>query len=140
LTEHVDRLEAQYAELVETKAKLDARVTALIEHEPEVSGLIEAARARQLEQAANARLDDLAAAPDVHDADVQSTVNSIRSRLAAAEAQIEQLEQHGLAQGETPEVLKRKELEDQLEARKARLGMVAPPPPPPPEASPQNPQ
>jgi hypothetical protein len=34
-----------------------------------------------------------------------------------------------LAQGETPEMLKRKELEDQLEARKARLGLVEPPAP-----------
>ena len=50
-------------------------------------------------------------------------VNSIRSRLAEAEAQIRELEQHGLAHGETPEVLKRKELESQLEARKARLGL-----------------
>ncbi|HEX9115864.1 MAG TPA: hypothetical protein VGA61_07330 [Anaerolineae bacterium] len=128
LTEQVDRLEAEYKQLAETKTRLDARVTALIEHEPEVSGLVQAARARRIEDAANARLDDLAAGPEVHDADVQRTASSIRSRLAAAEAQIQQLEQRGLAHGETPEVLKRKELEDQLEARKARLGLAAPPP------------
>ncbi len=137
LTEQVERLEAQYRELADTKAKLDARVTALVEHEPEVSGLVQAARARRLEADANARLDDLAAAPTVHDADVQRTVGSIRSRLAAAEAQIQQLEERGLAHGETPEVLKRKELEDQLEARKARLGLAAPaaPAPEPPAAA-----
>jgi hypothetical protein len=57
------------------------------------------------------------------DPDVARVVNSIRSRLADAEAQIQELEQRGLAHGETPEVLKRRELESQLEARKARLGL-----------------
>lgn len=131
LTEQVERLEAQYGQLAETKARLDARIAGLIEHEPEVSGLVQAARARRLESEAGARLDDLASSPDVHDADVQRTVGSIRSRLAVAEAQIQELEQRALAHGETPDVLKRKELEDQLEARKARLGLAAPPPPPP---------
>ena len=46
-----------------------------------------------------------------------------------AESQLSELEQRSLAQGETPEVLKRKELEDQLEARKARLGLAEPPVP-----------
>jgi hypothetical protein len=65
-------------------------------------------------------LDDLAGTGDP---DVARVVNSIRGRLAKAEAQIRDLEQRALAHGETPEVLKRKELEAQIEARKARLGM-----------------
>jgi hypothetical protein len=82
--------------------------------------LVGLARAKQLTAAAAQSLDDLAGSGDP---DVTRVVNSIRSRLAEAEAQIHELEQRGLAHGETPEVLKRKELEAQLEARKARLGM-----------------
>ena len=83
-------------------------------------------------------MDDLSGTGD---ADVDRVVGSIRNRLAVAESQLSQLEQRSLSQGETPEVLKRKELEDQLEARKARLGLAEPPAPvaipaPAPEAAP----
>ena len=73
-------------------------------------------------------MDDLSGTGD---ADVDRVVGSIRNRLAVAESQLSELEQRSLAQGETPEVLKRKELEDQLEARKARLGLAEPPAPAP---------
>ncbi len=124
LTGQVDRLEAQYAQLVETKARLDARITAFVQHEPEVTGLVDLARARSLEADTSASLENLAG---TRDADVANTVNSIRNRLALAEAQMKQLEERALAHGETPDVLKRKELENQLEARKARLGLTEPP-------------
>ncbi len=128
LTEQVDRLEAQYNELVATKARLDARITALVQQEPEVTSLVGAAHAQMLADQAGARLDDLEAGPAAHDADTARVVNSIRERLAKAEARVQDLEQHAMAHGETPEVLKRKELESQLEARKARLGMAEPAP------------
>lgn len=131
MTEQVERLEGQYAALVETKARLDARVEALVQHEPEVSSLVSSVRARQLSEQANNTLDDLAGGVETHDADVARTAGAIRSRLARAEAQIQDLEQRALAHGETPDVLKRKELESQLEARKARLGLAEPPAPPP---------
>ena len=120
LVEKVERLESEYAKLVETKAQLDARIIGLIQSEPEVEGLVGLARAKKATEAATQSLDDLAGAGDP---DVARVVTSIRNRLAEAEAHIHQLEQRGLAYGETPEVLKRKELEAQLEARKARLGM-----------------
>jgi phage shock protein A len=120
LTGQVEKLEAQYARLVEARAQLEARVTALQQSEPEVEGLVGLARARELTAAAVKSLDDLAG---VGDPDVARVVHSIRRRLAEAEAQIHELERRGLAHGETPEVLKRKELEAQLEARKARLGL-----------------
>ena len=62
------------------------------------------------------------------DADVDRVVSSIRNRLDVAETQLAEMEQRGLACGETPDVLRRKELEAQLEARKARLGLAEPPP------------
>jgi len=120
LTEQVDRLEAEYAQMVEAQAQLEARVTALQQSEPEVDGLVGLARAKQLTAAAMASLDDLAGTGDP---DVARVVESIRGRLAEAEAQIHELEQRGITRGETPEVLKRKELEAQLEARKSRLGL-----------------
>jgi phage shock protein A len=120
LTEQLERLEAEHTQMVETKARLDARVTALVKTEPEVGGLVGLARAQELTAAASQSLDDLAGSGDP---DVARVVNSIRTRLAEAEAHIHELEQRGLAHGETPEVLKRKELESQLEARKARLGL-----------------
>jgi phage shock protein A len=120
LVEQVERLEAQYARMIEAKAQLDARVAALEKSEPEVEGLVGLARAKELTAAAIKSLDDLEGSGDP---DVARLVGSVRSRLAEAEAQIHALEQRGLARGETPEVLKRKELESQLEARKARLGL-----------------
>ncbi len=118
--ERVERLESEYAQLAETKAQLDARIDSLVRSEPEVRSMLGLARAKQLTAAARASLDDL---EGVGDPDAARVVGDIRSRLAEAEAQLEQLEQRGLAQGETPEVLKRRELEAQLEARKARLGL-----------------
>jgi len=120
LTEQVDRLEAQYAQMVAAKAQLDARATALLQTEPEVEGLVGLARAKELTAAAGRSLEDLAG---LGDPDVARVVGSIRARLAEAEAQIQELERRGLAHGETPAVLKRTELEGQLEARKARLGL-----------------
>lgn len=120
LTEKVDRLEEEYARLVEAQTQLNARITTLQESEPEVEGLVGVARAKELTAAAMQSLDDLAGTGDP---DVARAVGSIRDRLAEAEAQIRELEARGLQHGETPEILKRKELESQIEARKARLGL-----------------
>jgi hypothetical protein len=122
--ENVERLEREYAQLAETKSQLDARIVALRLSEPEVEGLASAKRGKQAADAAGQKLDAIAGAGD---ADVDRVVSSIRGRLTAAELQLSDLEQRSLSHGETPEVLKRKELEDQLEARKARLGLAEPP-------------
>jgi phage shock protein A len=119
-SERLEKMEAEYAQLADTKAQLDARIETLARSEPEVEGLVSLARAKQHTADAMQSLDDLQGSGDP---DVARVVNSIRSRLAEAEAQIAELEKRGLSQGETPEVLKRKELEAQLEARKARLGL-----------------
>ena len=124
--EKVERLEEEYSKLAETKSQLDARILVLRQSEPEVEGLASAKRAQKLADSAGATLDDLSGTGD---ADVDRVVGSIRNRLAVAESQLSELEQRSLSQGETPEVLKRKELEDQLEARKARLGLAEPPAP-----------
>lgn len=120
LTERLDRLETEYARLVEAQAQINARVAALQESAPEFDGLVGMARAKELTATAARSLDDLAGTGDP---DVERVVNSIRARLAQAEEQIRRLEQRALAHGETPEALKRQELEAQLEARKARLGL-----------------
>jgi phage shock protein A len=119
LTAQVEKLEAEYSQLVEVRTQLDARVTALQQRAPEVDTLVGLARAKELTGATMESLDDLAGTGDP---DVARIVNSIRGRLDEAEAQIAELERRGLARGETPEVLKRMELETQLAARKARLG------------------
>jgi phage shock protein A len=118
--ERVERLEAEYKEMADTKAQLDLRIDTLIRNEPQVRSMMGLARAKQLTAAARQSLDDL---EGTGDADSAQVVGAIRSRLAEAEAQLQELEQRGLAHGETPDVLKRKELEAQLEARKARLGL-----------------
>ena len=120
LTEQLNGLEARYAEMVEAQAGINARVTTLQQSAPEFDSLVGLARAKDLTAAAMQSLDDLAGTGDP---DVARVVNSIRARLAEAEAQIQELQQRALAHGETPEVLKRKELEAQLEERKARLGL-----------------
>jgi phage shock protein A len=118
--ERVERLEAEYAQMEEAKKALDVRIQTLVANEPAVRSMMGLARAKQLTAAARESLDDLEGSGDP---DAERVVGAIRTRLAEAEAQLEQLEQRGLARGETPEVLKRKELEAQLEARKARLGL-----------------
>lgn len=119
-SERLERLETEYTQLADTKKQLDARIDALVRSEPEVEGLVGLAKAKQHTADAMQSLEDLSGTGDP---DVARVVDAIRGRLAEAEAQIAMLEQRGLAQGETPEVLKRKELETQLEARKARLGL-----------------
>jgi phage shock protein A len=120
LTEQVEKLDAEYARIAAAKAQLDARLAAVIQSEARVNSLIGLTRAKELTAQALRSLDDLEGAGDP---DVAHTVGAIRARLAEAEAELALLEQRGLARGETPEVLKRKELEAQLEARKARLGL-----------------
>lgn len=120
LSESVERLEAEYAQLADAKSQLDARITAAIRSEPAVRGILAVSRAKQLTGEAMTALDDLAGSGD---ADAARVVNAVRDRLAEAEAQLAELEQRGLTQGETPDILKRKELEAQLEARKQRLGL-----------------
>ncbi len=118
--ERVERLEGEYKEMADTKAQLDLRIETLVRNEPEVRSMLGLARAKQLTAAARQSLDDLSGTGDP---DAERVVGAIRTRLAEAEAQLQELEQRGLAHGETPDVLKRKELEAQLEARKARLGL-----------------
>jgi phage shock protein A len=120
LAEQTERLEAEYARMSEAKAQLDTRLAAMIHSEPRVNSMVGLARAKELTGQALRSLEDLEGEGDP---DVANTVGAIRSRLAEAEAQLAQLEQRSLARGETPDVLKRKELEAQLEARKARLGL-----------------
>jgi phage shock protein A len=120
LSEQVEKLETEYASMVEAKAQLDARVAIMIQSEPRVTGMMGLSRAKELTAQAIRTLDDL---EGVGDPDVAGTVGAVRTRLAEAEAQLALLEQSALARGETPEVLKRKELEAQLEARRARLGL-----------------
>jgi len=120
LATQLDKLEAQYSQMVEAKAQLDARIASLRQSEPQVEGLVGLARAKQLTAEAMKSLENLEGAGDP---DVARVITSVRSRLAEAEAQLHDLEQRALAHGETPDVLKRKELESQLEARKARLGL-----------------
>jgi len=120
LSEQVERLETEYASMVEAKAQLDARIAIMIQSEPRVTGMMGLTRAKELTAQAIRTLDDL---EGVGDSDVADTVGTVRTRLAEAEAQLAMLEQSALARGDTPEVLKRKELEAQLEARKARLGL-----------------
>ncbi len=120
MLEKVERLEAACAKLVETKAQLDTRLLVLRQSEPEVEGLASARKGQRAADAASQRMDDLAGTGD---ADVDRVVSSIRNRLDVAEAHLSALEQSALARGETPDTLKRKELEAQLEARKTRLGI-----------------
>jgi phage shock protein A len=122
LTEQLDRLEARYAEMVEAQAGINARVNTLEQSAPEFDSLVGLARAKDLTAETMQSLDDLSEG-GTGDPDVARLVSSIRTRLAEAEAQIQELQQRALAHGETPEVLKRKELEAQLEERKARLGL-----------------
>lgn len=120
LTEQLNSLEARYAEMVEAQAGINARVDALQQSAPEFDSLVGLARAKDLTAETMQSLDDLSGTGDP---DVARLVGSIRTRLAEAEAQIQELQKRALAHGETPEVLKRQELEAQLEERKARLGL-----------------
>src|SRR5512139_1312164 len=62
--ERVDRLEAEYKEMADTKAQLDLRIETLVHNEPEVRSMLGLARAKQLTAAARQSLDDLAGVGD----------------------------------------------------------------------------
>jgi phage shock protein A len=119
-TDQLQRLESELVGVREAKGRLDARIVTLRQQEPALDGLVGLARAKDLTAQAARSLDDLAGTGDP---DVARVVESIRQRLAEADAQIRQLEARALAQGEAPATIKRQELESQLAARRVRLGL-----------------
>ena len=78
--------------MADTKAQLDLRIDTLVRNEPEVRSMLGLARAKQLTAAARQSLDDLSG---VGDPDAERVVGAIRTRLAEAEAQLQELEQRG---------------------------------------------
>jgi len=118
--QQLEQMQREYQNLMDARLKLEAKLTTIRQEREQLEALLELAKSKEITARTIKSLDDLAG---VGDPDIARVVTSIRERLAEAEAQIHELEQRGLAYGETPEVLKRKELENQLEARKARLGL-----------------
>ena len=64
LATQLDKLEAQYSQMVEAKAQLDARIASLRQSEPQVEGLVGLARAKQLTAEAMKSLENLEGAGD----------------------------------------------------------------------------
>src|SRR5512139_1533040 len=56
--ERVERLEAEYKEMTDTKAQLDLRIDTLVRNEPQVRSMMGLARAKHLTAAARESLDD----------------------------------------------------------------------------------
>ncbi len=99
--------------------KLEAKLTTIKQERDELQSLLELAKSKEMTAKTMKSLDDLAGTGD---ADVARIADSIRQRLDRASAETEM--RATSLDKQMDEVLDRGQLDAQLAARKARLGMT----------------
>ena len=102
------------------RLKLEAKLTTIRQERQELEALLELAKAKEITAKTIKSLDDLSGAGD---ADVARIADSIRNRLDRASAESEM--RAASLDKQMDDVLGRSELDGQLAARKARLGLAA---------------
>jgi phage shock protein A len=117
-SQQLTQMEGEYKNLMSARLKLEAKLTTIKQEREEMEALLELARSKELTAKTMKSLDDLSGAGD---ADVARIAESIRSRLDRASAETEMRAQ--TLDKQMDEVLDRSELDAQLAARKARLGL-----------------
>ena len=113
-----DRTQVEYQKLIDSKLKLEAKLTTIKQQREEMEALLELAKAKEKTVGAIRSLKDL---EGVGDADVARITESIRSRLDKADARAEMATARLSEQ--VDEALGKAELDVQLAERKKRLGM-----------------
>ncbi len=116
--EQADRLQQEYQNLLDSRLKLEAKLTAIRQEREELQALLELAQSKELTVKTIRSLDDLVGAGD---ADVSRVAESIRKRLDRASAQTEMLSSS--LDEQMDEILERSEIDGQLAERKAKLGL-----------------
>ncbi len=117
--EQWERQKREYQALLDAKLKLEAKLTAIKQEREELQALLELAKSKELTAETIKSLDDLVG---IGDQDISRVAESIRARLDKASARSEMMASRLDAQMD--EVLERHEIEQQLEERKRRLGLV----------------
>jgi phage shock protein A len=116
--QQLEQMEREYQSLRDARLKLEAKLTTIKQEREHLEALLELAKSKEITVKAIKSLDDLAG---VGDADVARIADSIRSRLDRASAESEM--RAASLDKQMDEVLDRSELDAQLSARKARLGL-----------------
>jgi phage shock protein A len=110
--------ETEYRRIMDAKLKLEARLIAIRQEREHIKALLELAEAKQIATRTIRSLDDLAGAGDQ---DVQRIGSQIRERLDRIDAEAEMVSSR--LQNQVDEAIGSVELEQQLEERRARLGL-----------------
>ena len=113
-----EKTQAEYQKLMDSKLKLEAKLTTIKQEREEMQVLLDLAKSKESTVGAIRSLKDL---DGVGDADIARITDSIRSRLDKAEARAE-IESSRL-ESQVDEVLGKAELDIQLSERKKRLGL-----------------
>ena len=116
----VEQMQREYQSLLDARLKLEAKLTTIKQERQELEALLELAKAKEITAKTMRSLDDLSGAGD---ADVARIADSIRARLDRATAEGEM--RAASLDKQMDDVLGRSELDAQLVARKARLGLAA---------------
>lgn len=115
----LEQMQREYQSLLDARLKLEAKLTTIRQERQELEALLELAKAKEITAKTIRSLDDLSGAGD---ADVARIADSIRSRLDRASAESEM--RAATLDKQMDDVLGRSELDAQLAARKARLGLA----------------
>lgn len=110
--------EAEYKKIMDAKLKLEARLVAIKQECEHIKALLELAEAKKITTKTIRSLDDIAGAGDE---DVRRVGEQIRSRLDKIDAEAEMVSAR--LQNQVDEVIGTVEIENQLEERRARLGL-----------------
>jgi phage shock protein A len=113
-----EKTQAEYQKLMDSKLKLEAKLTTIKQEREEMQALLDLAKSKERTIGAIRSLKDL---EGVGDADIARITEGIRSRLDKAEARTE-IESSRL-ESQVDEALGKAELDMQLSERKKRLGL-----------------
>jgi phage shock protein A len=114
----LEGMQREHQSLLDARLKLEAKLTTIKQEREELEALLELAKSKEITAKTIKSLDDLAG---VGDADVARVADSIRQRLDRASAESEM--RAASLDKQMDDMLDRSELDGQLTARKARLGL-----------------
>jgi phage shock protein A len=118
-SQQLEQMQREYQSLRDARLKLEAKLVTIKQERENLEALLELAKSKEITAKAIKSLDDLSG---VGDADVARIADSIRERLDRASADSEM--RAASLDKQMDDVLDRSELEGQLAARKARLGLT----------------
>jgi phage shock protein A len=117
--QQLEQMQREYQSLIDARLKLEAKLTTIKQEREELQALLDLAKSKEIAAKTMKSLDDLAG---VGDADVARIAESIRGRLDRASAESEM--RASSLDKQMDDVLERDQLDAQLAARKARLGLA----------------